>query len=441
MHPVPAAVRRALPEAVLRARRIEAALSGGLDSVVLLHILAQLQGSLNAELAAVHVHHGLHAQADRWLDFCRDYCGHLGIPLRVEKVTVRPAGQGIEAAARQARYQAFARSSADILAAAHHADDQTETFFLAALRGGGLRALAAMPEMRPLAENPAVHIWRPLLPHTRAELAAYAAEHRLDYITDPANADPAYLRNRLRHDGLPHLRRIQPQLDAHIRAAVALLQDELAVLQETIDADWQTVHDAHGFNTADWRQLTPARRRQTARRLLLELGGSPKNQAFLADFCRVLDQIGTGEAQWPLGAHTLIASQNRLYRLPNDWQRQYTPADQTGSLKDWQAAGWQLRPAPHGLPPATLARPLRIRPTAKGDLLATPAGRKPPKQILHEHRIPPFIRPCWPLIADENNHPLALANLPAPERDTVSDGQILCHPAFDRFVPPIEQTA
>lgn len=434
MHPVPAAVLRALPAVVLRARRIETALSGGLDSVVLLNILAQLKGSLNAELTAVHVHHGLHADADGWLDFCRSYCARLGIPLRVEKVTVRPAGRGIEAAAREARYQAFARSSADILAAAHHADDQTETFFLAALRGGGLRALAAMPELRPLAENPAVHIWRPLLPYSRDELAAYAAEHRLDYITDPANADPAYLRNRLRHDGLPRLRQIQPQLDAHIRAAVALLQDELAVLQETADADWQAVHDAHGFNTAAWRQLTPARRRQTARRLLLETGGSLKNQAFLADFCRVLDQIGTGEAQWPLSDHTLIASRNRLFLLPQDWQRQYTPAARQGSLKDLQAAGWQLRPARHGLPRELLNQTLRIRPIEKGDLLHTPAGRKPPKQILHEHRIPPFIRPCWPLIADENNRPLALANLRADSRHTVPDGLLPCLPDYDKFL-------
>ena len=84
MHPVPAAVHRALPAVVLRARRIETALSGGLDSVVLLNILAQLKGSLNAELTAVHVHHGLHADADGWLDFCRSYCARLGIPLRVE---------------------------------------------------------------------------------------------------------------------------------------------------------------------------------------------------------------------------------------------------------------------------------------------------------------------------------------------------------------------
>ncbi|MGF6148296.1 tRNA(Ile)-lysidine synthase [Kingella potus] len=436
MHPVPAAVLRSLPEAVRRARRIEAALSGGLDSVVLLHILAQLKDRLNAEISAVHVHHGLHPEADGWLGFCRSYCAALGVPLRWQKVIVEPAGKGIEAAARQARYRVFAQSPADIIAAAHHADDQTETFFLAALRGGGLRALAAMPELRPLAENPALQLWRPLLPYTRAELAAYAAEHRLEYVTDPANSDPSYLRNWLRHDGLPHWRRHSPQIDRHIRTAVALLQDELAVLQEAVEVDRQAVCDAHGFHTERWRQLTPARRRQSIRLLLLEHGGGLKNKAFLADFCRVLYEIGAGEAQWRLNGQILIASRNRLYFLPEGWQRQYTPAAGQGGLQEWQARGWQFRSFRRGLPPEMLGQTLRIRPIESRDLIATPAGRKPPKQILHEHGIPPFIRSCWPLLTDAENRPLALANLCADSRFAVSDGRIPCDPAFDRFVPP-----
>ena len=136
---------QALPDGLRHARHIEAALSGGLDSVVLLHLLSRLAGRLNIKLTAVHVHHGLQDEADDWLEFCRDYCARLAVPLRWQKVDVVSDGLGIEAAARQARYRVFGETEADVLAAAHHADDQVETFMLAALRGGGLRALSAMP--------------------------------------------------------------------------------------------------------------------------------------------------------------------------------------------------------------------------------------------------------------------------------------------------------
>ena len=119
-----------------------------------------------------------------------------------ERVRVNPKGQGIEAAARAARYAVFAAQPCDAIALAHHQDDQIETFFLAALRGGGIRALSTMPSSR---------VWqgktllRPLLAYSRAEIEAYATAHNLAHVNDSSNQDPSLLRNWLRHQMLPQL--------------------------------------------------------------------------------------------------------------------------------------------------------------------------------------------------------------------------------------------
>ena len=175
---------------------IEVGLSGGLDSVVLLHVLAGLRPRFGFVLRAVHVHHGLNAAADEWAAFCADLCRSLDVPLRVENVHIEAGGLGVEAAARRERYAAFVRGGANVLALAHHQDDQVETFMLAALRGGGLRALAAMPMWRPLDAH--TQIWRPLLGYTREQLADYAEANALAYVEDSSNADTALLRNWLR---------------------------------------------------------------------------------------------------------------------------------------------------------------------------------------------------------------------------------------------------
>src|SRR5688572_31373726 len=107
-------------------------LSGGLDSVVLLHVL---KGFSELRLSAVHVHHGLSRNADAWAAFCKRLCKKHRVPLRIHKVKVNKTGKGLEAAAREARYGVFQRLSCDIVALAHHLDDQAETVLMNLLRG------------------------------------------------------------------------------------------------------------------------------------------------------------------------------------------------------------------------------------------------------------------------------------------------------------------
>lgn len=214
------------------------AYSGGLDSTVLLHALAATPAYREQGLRALHVHHGLHADADAWAAHCRQACAALGVPLQLVHVQVaHDSGLGLEAAARQARHGAFADVLApgEWLALAHHRDDQAETFLLRALRASGPDGLAAMRAQRPFAAGT---LWRPLLAHARAALQTYAHAHGLQWIEDSSNADPRYDRNFLRTQILPLLRQRWPQAsDALARSAQLsadagdlLLHEDLALL-------------------------------------------------------------------------------------------------------------------------------------------------------------------------------------------------------------------
>lgn len=176
------------------------AFSGGLDSTVLLHALVILAGrGLFGPLRAAHVHHGLSVYADSWAEQCRRACTALNVPLDVFQIeVVRNSREGLEAAARAARYAALDKVSADWLLLAHHQDDQAETLMLNLLRGSSVHGAAAMPvcDGRYL---------RPLLDVPRADLRAYAALHGLQWIDDESNDDQIFSRNFLRHQVMPLL--------------------------------------------------------------------------------------------------------------------------------------------------------------------------------------------------------------------------------------------
>ncbi len=231
------AVRAALSRLPSRAngpRRVAIALSGGRDSMVLLDAVARIAPALALDVSAIHVHHGLSPNADRWSAFCTEQCASRGVALEVCRVDVaRDDGDGIEAAARRARYEALADTDADALLLAHHADDQAETVLLQLLRGAGPHGLAAMPAVRIAAR---VQLLRPLLAMPRRALAQYAAAHALAWIDDESNADPARVRNFIRHHIAPRLADAfagYPQTLARAathQAEAALLADELAIL-------------------------------------------------------------------------------------------------------------------------------------------------------------------------------------------------------------------
>lgn len=246
--------------------------SGGLDSTVLLH-LAQQHGGIRVR--ALHVHHGLAAQADAWLAHCQATCARWGVPLQHERVTVTPAGEGLEAAARHARHAAFARQLADgeWLTLAHHQDDQAETFLLHALRGSGVDGLAAMRPLRRFAHG---WLWRPLLDVPRRELLAYARQHRLDWLDDPSNAQDTFARNYLRHTVLPLLTARWPHATSSLAQAAHLAAEARDLLHPQDTADLAHCRlDADATLSLPALLALPAARRARVMRLWLRQLGLP----------------------------------------------------------------------------------------------------------------------------------------------------------------------
>lgn len=203
--------------------------SGGLDSHVLLHALVKLLGS--ESLTAIHINHQLSPNADSWQQHCQTCCDDLGVPMITEAVVVENVGQGLEQAAREARYAVFERilNETDLLLLAHHADDQVETVLYRLLRGTGTKGLAGIPMSRPLGLG---EILRPLLPYPRVELEAYASAQELQWIEDESNQDTTFDRNFLRQKVVPVLAERWPDYAARVAHSAALCAetDQLAII-------------------------------------------------------------------------------------------------------------------------------------------------------------------------------------------------------------------
>ncbi len=232
------------------------ALSGGIDSVVLLHVLQSWARRCNVPLSALHVHHGISANADAWANFCADLCATYGVRLQVARVDIAPwRDQGIEAAARMARWQALAGCGARHIALAHHRDDQAETILLQLLRGAGLPGLAAMGAHREVRIDPArarpIPVFvRPMLDVTRAQIDEYARRHGLAWVHDESNDNTALTRNYVRHAVMPLLIAREPAAIANLARSAR----HLAQAADLLDALGQL--DLRGMKNRDSLRLT-----------------------------------------------------------------------------------------------------------------------------------------------------------------------------------------
>ena len=242
------------------------ALSGGIDSMVLVAALAELraEGVVGA-LRAHHVDHGLHPDSGVWAGACESVCRTLGVPLQTVRVEVpRERGDSLEAAARSVRYEALAAGLGhdECLLTAHHGDDQMETVLLQLLRGSGPAGLAAMPKYRPLADG---WLIRPLLGFTRAELEAWARGRPLTWQEDPSNRDPAPGRNFLRLKVLPRILGRWPGAAASIGRSAALCAEAHHLLEELGQDDLAAAAVGDGLDAVVLATLNPARQRNLLR--------------------------------------------------------------------------------------------------------------------------------------------------------------------------------
>ncbi len=390
------------------------ALSGGVDSVVLLH-LAVAAGLGQHGLRALHIHHGLHCEADRWAEHCRQLCAQWHIELEVVRVRVGARG-GVEAAAREARYAVFSQQLAlgEVLLMAHHGDDQAETLLLRLMRGAGPRGLGAMPVSRALGAG---RLLRPLLAYSRAQILRYADLQQLSWVEDPSNQSDRYDRNYLRHQVLPLLRQRWQGADQVLQRTAHLCSEADELNQALAAQDLACDEEAGpGLSCRLLQGLSLARQCNLLR---YWLANSAIAMPARSQLLRIIDEVvgARGDAQpvLVLGDRQVVRYRERLYVRRSD----LSAAPQENLLLPWDLKAALTLPrgvllAEHGREhetdrgqgqgqgqlqlPADARVDVRYR---RGGERCRPVGRSGSqalKKLLQEAGVPPWERPWLPLI-------------------------------------------
>ncbi len=410
------------------------AFSGGLDSTVLLHLLAQLAKSQSLpELKAIHVHHGLQAAADAWPGHCQAVCDALGVPLEVIHVQVLP-GASLERAAREARYGAFVEVTQvnELLLTAQHRDDQAETLLFRLLRGAGVRGLSAIPPQRPLGRG---FLLRPLLEVSRVELEAYAVEHQLRWIEDPSNVDQQFSRNYLRQQIFPALTQRWPQAvttiarsAAHLSEAQGLLDDlaemDLALAATASEFDWMGVPS---LEMAALEKLSTARQRNALSHWLAPLTRLPDSDHW-SGWDDLRDAAVDARPVWRLADGELHRANGRVWWLSGHWLSLPGPA------LLWTDPSKALLLPNNGqltfngtIPEGTLS----VRYRQGGEVMHVPGrGHRDLKRLLNESGLPLFARGRLPLLYC-NEQLLAVANLRGLDGSAEGNGLLQWQPVIN----------
>ena len=291
---------------------VAVACSGGRDSVALLHATLQASHALGTSVVALHVHHGLMADADHWASQLEALCARWNAGFGCERLQGSPRrGESIEAWARRERYRALSRlardAGASLVLLGHHLHDQAETVLLQALRGAGPAGLAAMPRV---VERDGLTWARPWIARTGAEIDAYVAPLRVEWALDPSNADPRFARSRLRAQVMPALRAAFPAADAALAAAARRAGEARAVLDEVAAEDLQRIGAGDSLPLAAWRALSQARRANALRAWLARTLAAPVPQTLVERLQAQTRDDAT--RRWPVDGRVLRSWRGEL---------------------------------------------------------------------------------------------------------------------------------
>jgi tRNA(Ile)-lysidine synthase len=354
----------------MRGKRVAVGLSGGMDSVVLLHLLHALAPKFGCKLSAIHVNHGLSPNAGDWQRFCSAFCLDLGVPFTAISVKVKRKKSGLEAAAREARRAAFMKAAADAIALGHHLDDQAETVLFNLLRGTGLAGASGMPVQGLLGRK---LLLRPLLEVPRSAIRAYAAEHRLGWIEDESNADESLTRNFIR-------RRVAP-----------LLEEKFPRWRENL------ARAARHFAGAEFDAQAMLR---------AYLKGRGLRAPSEAKLLEMLKQLSSGSAKVAHDGKLLRVYRNKIFLKKNEKQAvEFKPQSWNGESRlSLPALGGELRfkrVRGRGIASERIkGRALQVRLRSGGERLRPDAGRpsRTLKNLFQEAGVPPWERERMPLL-------------------------------------------
>ena len=389
--------------------RVCVALSGGVDSVVLLHLFAQLRQEYPLNLTAVHIHHGISRHADEWAKTCTQLCNSMQIPLQIDRVTIAlDTKMGLEAAARQARYARLAQQKADFIALAHHRDDQAETLVLQLLRGTGVKGLAAMATLRQITHQPAY--LRPLLDVDRSAIIAWARHYQLSWVEDESNQDTHYTRNFLRHKIMPLLSQHHPAWRVTITRTAQHMAEAATLLDELAQLDANLSIQAGQLDCAYLNRVSPARARNLLRYFLAQHQLAMPSQARLAEMLSQLTltdndrRIAIAHDQHILHRYQQFAYVSKPSPVAATDSRWYWHGEAQLVLPELQGTLYFNQSIGNGLNLARLTD-LNIRLRQGGEHFR-PDCKRPNrhlKDLLQSARIPPWQRSYIPLIYSGND--------------------------------------
>lgn len=397
-----------LREQVAEHNRLTVALSGGVDSVVLLHALHTLSCSMNFELSAVHVEHGISPFASQWSNFCQARCDALGVPLQISRLQVKKTPQvSLEAAARHARYQIFKQIQTDFIVLAQHQDDQVETILLQLLRGAGVKGLGGMPVARKLDTSGTVKLLRPLLDITRATIMQYAQQYQLEWVTDESNEDITYNRNFLRHNIFPLIEARLPAYRHTLSRAGCHLAEASHLLDELADSDSKFTMKNGELRIERLRQLSLPRAKNLLRYLFSQQDAMQPSTVKLAEILRQLLRAGDDTRLHLIFGEVEIRCFKGLVKIqparippkittPLIWHGEQTwILESLGGAIEWR------RQANGGIDPQKLidqSVTARLRIGGERFQPDCQRPRRSLKKILQEASIPPWERDTLPLI-------------------------------------------
>jgi len=411
------------------------AVSGGPDSFALAVLSVQVARTLGINVYLFHVHHGLQAIADQWTNTVVQLGRRLGAPSVVRRVRGNEnSGDGIEAAARHARYAALADMATEVGAThillGHHQDDQVETVMLRLLRGAGLDGMAAMDER---SQRDGLTFLRPWLRVSRNHLVAVARHEAsvlgLPVADDPTNVDPRYARGVLRTEVFPAIARHWPGYRSTLERFARLAGEASQILHEVSRDDLERLrrpHPAYGTTLArhEWITLSPARRSLVLRAWLAQQGCPAPSEARLANICRQLVEAGPDrQVLVQHGAGNIRVYRDRILFEPTQRANEQAPsaaravcrqdAAHPSIVRRWQGeAEWQLpelggtlyfddEPVDTGIDPAWLkAQPVQIGFRRGGERLRlrVDGPARTLKNLYQEVGIPAWERPHLPLV-------------------------------------------
>jgi tRNA(Ile)-lysidine synthase len=396
-----------LPASSKKIKSMTVALSGGVDSVVLIHLLHQLQKTHHFTLKASHVHHGLSQNADKWVKFCEKLCTKLSVPLDVHHIKLPQKNSlGIEGEARQLRYEKLLQSKTDLVVLAHHEDDQAETFLLQLIRGAGVKGLSSMAHF-----DDSRRLWRPLLNASRIDIESYAKKHKLKWIEDESNLNTDFDRNFIRLKVLPilknrfnHIIKVISRSSTHLAEAQHLL-DDLAKLD--LKNRLKSINYKHKLQVKTLDKLSNSRAKNVLR-YWLEINDQLMPSKDLLD--ELLRQVLTAKKDAELKIelskfYEIRRYQDEIYIVPKNLQTNINyEIIWKGESEILLPNGTQLnfkKVKGRGINFKLLDdQKLKIRNRQGGEFFK-PDSRRPTKkikQLLQESDLPPWEREFFPII-------------------------------------------